>query len=100
MNYGYGRSARVFAGMGVGKPFADAREDVKQEPERRMLAQFGGTVEERPQVFAVNVLEGDEPLAVDATVVEAPRDVRVLELRDDASLVLEHLDELFVGGGL
>jgi hypothetical protein len=91
-----GLSVGVLPGVRVGEPLADAGEDVQEDRERGALADADTAVEERAQIPAVHVLEGDVVRVVDPAEIERPRDVGVLELRGDPGLVLEHLDELFV----
>jgi hypothetical protein len=54
------------------------------------------TLEDGPNVFPLDELQGDvEGLVLETEVVNL-RDVRVLELDGDMRLVLEHRDELFI----
>src|ERR1019366_4719732 len=87
----HGRAARVLARVRVGEAFGDAAEHVAKKPERGRFAVLGAPAEERAEILARDVLEGDVPVAPDVPEVEASGDVRMLELRGDARLVLEHL---------
>jgi hypothetical protein len=61
-----------------------------------VLAALLRALEDRAQVLAAHVLEGDEVRLVNLTELEDLRDVRVRELHRELRLVDEHRDELLV----
>ncbi len=78
--------------------FAGGDEDRGRVGERHRRAELGGAGDQPRQVLAADVLHGEVVAAVvDAEVVDVD-DVRMVELRRQARLVEEHVDEIGLRG--
>ena len=73
--------------------------DLARDFERLVGGQAADAAQQRSQIFAVDVLHGEERLAVDLADVVDAADIRMRDLARDADFVAETLDRRFVLGG-
>ena len=70
----------------------EARADVARQRQRLVGREASDAPEQRGEVFAIDVLHGDEVIAVDFNHVVQATDVRVRDLPADAHLVVERVE--------
>ena len=85
------------AAVRIGEPVREFATDEQREVDREALLALAEQAERATQVAAFDELEREEVLVADATDLEDLRDVDVLELDRDLSLVDEARDELCIG---
>jgi hypothetical protein len=94
----HGGAVAVHLVVRVVEPGGGVGDDADGVAQREEVADGEAALGDLAQVLAVDVLHGDEVLAVALAQVEDLDNVRVVEGRGDAGLVEEHLDELVIVG--
>src|SRR6185503_822162 len=89
---------RIAPLVGVLKTFEDFNNDADGDADRQHLL-FGETLfDDGAQIFAVDVLHGNEVVHANAAKIENLHDVGVRKFHGDLRLIDEHADEVFVFG--
>ena len=88
----------ILFGMRMTEALTHLHHDVANTRDRDLLSDASGALEDRLEVLARDVLQGDEEGAVRFAEIEDLGDIRVVELAGDLGLIDEHLDEGLVLG--